>query len=93
MMNDVLGGDVDGRVERLAESAVRFLGQFGKCVGGRRCPHVSGDKMPSRKNWVRVADQVAYVMSLERIVRRWAGDLQSPCKCLGFYCLLLMTFS
>lgn len=35
MMNDVLGGDVDGRVERLAESAVRFLGQFGKCVGGK----------------------------------------------------------
>lgn len=49
MMNDVLGGDVDGRVERLAESAVRFLGQFGKCVGGKELPHVSGDKMPSEE--------------------------------------------
>jgi hypothetical protein len=42
--------------------------------------HVSGDKMPSRKNWVRVAEECAYIMRSDDIQLGSQLDTVTVCQ-------------
>jgi hypothetical protein len=64
MVNDLRGGDVDGES---TGCAVRFWGNLAN-VWATGDTHVSRDKMPSRKNWVRVAVKSDYLMLVELIL-------------------------